>query len=102
MKRIMLLCCAGMSTSLLVQKMQQAAQEADIQVSIRASSEAEAKKQMDDVDVILLGPQVRFLKDQIQKAIGTRDVKLDIIDSASYGRMDGKAVLEHGLRLLGD
>lgn len=101
MKRIMLICSAGMSTSLLVQKMEAAAKETGVECKIWASAEADAKKQMDDVDVILLGPQVRFLKGQIQKAIGDRPIKLEVIDTANYGRMDGKAVLSQGLALMG-
>ena len=100
MKRIMLICSAGMSTSLLVQKMEAAAKEAKVECKIWASAEADAKKQLDDVDVVLLGPQVRFIKDQMIKAIGDRPVKLDIIDTMNYGRMDGKAVLKQGLSLL--
>lgn len=100
MKKIMLVCSAGMSTSLLVQKMEAAAKELNVDCKIWASGEADSKKQLDEADVILLGPQVRFLKDQIIKAIGDRPVKLDVIDTLNYGRMNGKAVLEQGLSLL--
>lgn len=100
MKKIMLICSAGMSTSLLVQKMEAAAKELNVDCKIWASAEADAKKQLDDVDVILLGPQVRFLKDQLAKTVGDRPVKMDIIETMSYGRMDGKAVLQQGLALL--
>lgn len=99
MKRIMLICSAGMSTSLLVQKMEAAAKETGVECKIWACGEAEGKKQLDNVDVILLGPQVRFIKDQMVKAIGDRPVKLEVIDTMSYGRMDGKAVLKQGLAL---
>lgn len=99
MKRIMLICSAGMSTSLLVQKMEAAAKETGVECKIWACGESEGKKQLDNVDVILLGPQVRFIKDQMIKAIGDRPVKLEVIDTMSYGRMDGKAVLKQGLAL---
>lgn len=100
MTRIMLICSAGMSTSLLVEKMKKAAQEQGIECEIWATGESEAKKQMDNVDVMLLGPQVRFLKSQMEKAIAGKNIKLDVIESVSYGTMNGAAVLAQGLNLL--
>ena len=44
MKQILLVCNAGMSTSMLVKKMQQSAAERGIDVSIEAKSITEAKK----------------------------------------------------------
>lgn len=100
MKRIMLICSAGMSTSLLVQKMTAAATELNCDCKIWASAETEAKKQLDNVDVILLAPQVRFIEDQMVKAVGSRPVKIGVIEALNYGRMDGQAVLQQGLALL--
>ncbi|VLI69739.1 PTS system transporter subunit IIB [Streptococcus pneumoniae] len=44
MKQILLVCNAGMSTSMLVKKMQQSATERGIEISIQAKSMTEAKK----------------------------------------------------------
>ncbi|MDN6852771.1 MAG: PTS sugar transporter subunit IIB, partial [Tetragenococcus koreensis] len=57
-KTIMLVCSAGMSTSLLVTKMQKAAEEQGVDTDIFAVSSSEADTQLEnkDVDVLLLGP----------------------------------------------
>ena len=60
MKKIMLVCSAGMSTSLLVTKMKKAADAQGMAIDIFACSESEAKEHYQKVDIILLGPQVRF------------------------------------------
>ncbi|MCB2576015.1 PTS sugar transporter subunit IIB, partial [Listeria monocytogenes] len=60
MKTIMLVCSAGMSTSLLVTKMEKAAAEKGLEAKIFAVAEAEAANHLDEIDVFLLGPQVRF------------------------------------------
>ena len=60
MKQILLVCNAGMSTSMLVKKMQQSATERGIEVSIEAKSITEAKKNIHEADVILIGPQIRY------------------------------------------
>ena len=50
MKQILLVCNAGMSTSMLVKKMQQSATERGIEVSIEAKSITEAKKNIHETD----------------------------------------------------
>lgn len=62
MKNILLVCNAGMSTSMLVQKMQAAAKEQGIEVAIQAKSVTDAANEIDKVDVLLLGPQVGIRK----------------------------------------
>ncbi len=98
MKRIMFICSAGMSTSLLVTKVETAAKAKGIDVKVWAVSESEAKNFYDDVDVILLGPQVRFLKGKVVSAIAGKDVKVDVVETVSYGRMDGEAVLAQAMK----
>lgn len=95
--KILLVCSAGMSTSLLVTKMKKAADEKGIDVEIFALSAGEGKKILKDVDLILLGPQVRFMKNEFLKLA---TVPVDVIDMLSYGRMEGDKVLNHALTLL--
>lgn len=60
MKNIVLCCAAGMSTSMLVQRMQAAAQQKGVEVSIKAVPVAEFKDNLATADIILLGPQVKY------------------------------------------
>lgn len=95
--KILLVCSAGMSTSLLVNKMTKAAQEQGIDAEILAHSVADSKRFLDQVDIILLGPQVRFLKAEMEK---NSKVPVQVIDMMAYGRMDGGRVLENALKEL--
>ncbi|WP_312461277.1 PTS sugar transporter subunit IIB [Proteiniclasticum sp.] len=95
--KILLVCSAGMSTSLLVTKMEKAAKEKGIDVEIFALSAGEGKKILKDVDLVLLGPQVRFMKNEFVKLA---TVPVDVIDMLSYGRMEGEKVLDSALVLL--
>lgn len=95
--KILLVCSAGMSTSLLVTKMKKAAVEKGIDVEIFALGAGEGKKILKDVDLVLLGPQVRFMKNEFLKLA---TVPVDVIDMLSYGRMEGEKVLNHALTLL--
>jgi PTS system cellobiose-specific IIB component len=95
--KILLVCSAGMSTSLLVTKMEKAAKEKGIDVEIFALSAGEGKKILKDVDLILLGPQVRFMKNEFVKLA---TVPVSVIDMMAYGRMEGEKVLNDALALL--
>ncbi|WP_026478687.1 PTS sugar transporter subunit IIB [Alkaliphilus transvaalensis] len=100
MKKIMLVCSAGMSTSLLVTKMNNAAVKKGISAEIFAVSETDAKKHFDNIDVVLLGPQVRYLLNKIEKLLAEKKIPVAVIESINYGTMNGEAVLDQALRLL--
>lgn len=97
MKNILLICSAGMSTSLLVTRMQKAAQEQGIEAKIWAMGATEAKSHLEEADIILLGPQVRFMKAEISKKT-TKPV--EVIDMSAYGTMNGEKVLASALQAL--
>src|SRR5690625_6060709 len=81
-KTIMLVCAAGMSTSLLVSKMQKAAEEKGLDAEIFANSanEADGSLESKDVDVLLLGPQVRFMRSQFEKKVEGKGIPVDVIN----------------------
>lgn len=101
MSNILLVCAAGMSTSMLVNRMKAYAQSENILVNINALAIAEARETIkkNEVDVVLLGPQVRFQKKEMEGAAQGR-VPVAVIDMKSYGEMNGKSVLELALALL--
>lgn len=72
MQNILLVCAAGMSTSMLVKRMQEQAANIKVSVNINAMAISEAKEKIknNEVDVLLLGPQVRFQKNEIRGGSG--------------------------------
>lgn len=99
MKKIVLLCAAGMSTSALVRKMAEAAKESGYDCDISAHPVAEAKNYA-DADYILLGPQVRYRLAEVQKELPNNRVA--VIEMKDYGMMNGKAVLDKVRADMGD
>lgn len=98
MKKIILLCAAGMSTSLLVNKMRQVAEDESETYEIDAYPIAEAIEKAADADVILLGPQVRFQESKVKQMLPDR--KVASIDMRAYGTMNGKLVLEQAKKIM--
>lgn len=99
MVNILLVCSAGMSTSLLVRKMQEAAANKELDAEIWAVGDAESSEESKKADIILLGPQVRFLEKKMKERVGN-DKPVAVIDMASYGTMNGAKVLENALTTL--
>lgn len=98
MKKIMLACSSGMSTSILVTKMQEYAQSLGEEATIWAVGQDQALKEMDGADVVLIGPQMRFLLAKFQKST---DKPVEVIDMMAYGMADGKAAYEQAVKLMG-
>ena len=88
MTKIILLCAAGMSTSALVRKMQDAAKADNYECEISAHPVADASNYA-DADIILLGPQVRYrLKDVQGQLPGNKVAKLCWTMSAKCWRAE--------------
>lgn len=99
-KTITLFCAAGMSTSLLVNKMKQAAAAAGKDYEIAAFSLGELDDRGPLADVILLGPQVRYAKAKVTSKFP--NTPLADIPMQMYGLMDGKGTLGLAMKLLGE
>lgn len=99
---IMLVCAAGMSTSMLVTKMQNAAKEKglDVEIFAVAASEADKKLASQTIDVVLLGPQVRFMAKQFQEKLEPLKIPVEVINMADYGMMNGAKVLEQAVQMM--
>ncbi|MCD8027752.1 MAG: PTS sugar transporter subunit IIB [Erysipelotrichaceae bacterium] len=95
---ILLVCAAGMSTSLLVNRMKEAAIKQGIEAQIEAHPVGSVKSYGDAADVILLGPQVRYELKKVQKMYPGKPV--EIINMQDYGTMNGAKVLAQAQKLL--
>lgn len=101
-KNIMLVCSAGMSTSLLVTKMQKVAETKEISADIFAVGASEVDETLGkrNVDVLLLGPQVRYMKEEFEKKVTGKDIPVDVINMQDYGLINGENVLQTALDLI--
>lgn len=102
-KTIMLACAAGMSTSLLVSSMQKAAEAAgkDYEIFATSTSDVDAKLKEKNPDVVLLGPQVAYMKGEVKSKTDAAGVPMDVINMMDYGMMKGDNVLKTAEALMG-
>ncbi|PRR79324.1 PTS sugar transporter subunit IIB [Clostridium vincentii] len=99
MMKIRLFCAAGMSTSILVDKMKIAAKEKNIEVDIEAFPESQLAKCLENVDVALLGPQVGYKLPKVKVICQAKGIPVEVIPMVDYGMMNGAKVLEFALKL---
>lgn len=98
MIRIMLACAGGFSTSLLMNKMRDEAKKQGIEVTVNAIGEMSVSEHLDEFDVLLLGPQVRYVLNDIRKIVGP-NIPVDVIDMHDYGTMNGANVLNTAINM---
>ena len=84
--KVLLVCAAGMSTSLLTNNMKKNADPDDV---VDAVPVGELESVIDKYDVILLGPQIRFKEKDVKKLAEPKGIPSGVIDMRAYGMMDG-------------
>lgn len=89
-----LFCAAGMSTSILVERMKEAALKKGKEATIAAYSISELDQKVDEIDVALLGPQVGFQLEKAKEICIPKNVPVEVIAMADYGMANGMAVLK--------
>ncbi|MFA9375312.1 MAG: PTS sugar transporter subunit IIB [Lachnotalea sp.] len=100
MTYITLVCAAGMSTSMLMAKMQKSANAQGMEAKIIAMSEAKFESYDEPTNVLLLGPQISYLEDDLRKKYEPQGMKVKVINMMDYGMMNGEKVLKDALALL--
>ena len=100
MNKIMLCCSAGMSTSLPVKKMVAEAEKRQLPVEIKAFGAAEFDEQVAKYQVVLLGPQVKYMLADLQSRAKPFGVPVEPIAMPDYGMQRGDKVLDFALSLI--
>lgn len=96
-KVITLFCSAGMSTSMFAKKMQEAADERGLNYEIEAYGLAEVDEKGPDADIILIGPQARYIVSEVAEKFPNTPVK--DIPMQMYGLMQGEKGLDFAMKL---
>ena len=101
-KKVYLFCDAGMSTSIMVNKMQGIANKHDMPLEISAYPIARAQEivEKEKPICILLGPQVKFLLNKTKETFEPMGIPVAAIEPEIYGAMDGEKALKAVLKLV--
>lgn len=99
---IRLFCAGGMSTSILMKKIEEAAVKKGLEVDVKANPAGLIDKccSEEKVDVALIGPQVAYEMNRIKPICEKYKVPVEVIPMLDYGRMNGEKVLDLALGLI--
>jgi len=100
MKNITLVCAAGMSTSLLVNKMKEAAKKLSYEAEIQAISKDKLPEVIGQTDVLLLGPQIGYMEHEFKSKYADQNIPIFVINTVDYGMMNGEKVLQQAISAL--
>lgn len=99
MYKITLACAGGFSTSMMASRMKEAAKAQGIDVDINAVAEEDIELYSDS-DILLLGPQLGYRQQELQKDFS---MPVLVINFQDYGSMNGKNVLNDAIsKMKGD
>lgn len=91
MKKVLICCNTGVTTSMLVAKIKNAARERELDIDVEATPMATAADKIGGVDVVLLGPQVGYAKAAFEEA-GAQ--KVEVISVEDYAQQAAGAILD--------
>jgi len=77
--KIMLICAGGMSTGILMKKMVKWGEEKNRPITVKAYGISEYEQEVDQYEVILLGPQISYKLNDIKN-----NVNIPVAQIASY------------------
>ncbi|RDU37837.1 PTS sugar transporter subunit IIB [Neobacillus piezotolerans] len=91
--KILLCCAAGMSTSLLVRKLQSLVSKEKKGYVIQAMDQDSAEVHLKNFDVVLIGPQIRYTLPRLKKIGESYEIPVEVINPTDYGRNNVEAIL---------
>ena len=97
--RILLICANGLSTSILMNKMQKWGKEKNIELEVRAVPMSEYLNVYKNFDCILIGPQISYQYNEIKA--NAIDVPVEKISPMDYGMSNVENIMKQVKACLG-
>lgn len=99
--KIVLCCAGGFSTTMLMDSMKKTVKDsAKLNIddfSFTAIPVDLLNSEVEDCDVLVVGPQIAHKLDYIKPIIAPYNIPYVVVDQATYGKMDGATVLKMAL-----
>lgn len=99
MINVVMLCSMGASTAMLAKKVRQAADKAGVEMRVAAYPATMANDHVGEADVILLGPQVKYMLADIKRLAG--DTPVETIGMQDYGMLRSENVFRQIMGIVG-
>ncbi|WP_445622901.1 PTS sugar transporter subunit IIB [Lacticaseibacillus paracasei] len=94
MKHVLLICGSGASSGFMAAAIRKAAKKKGEEISVKAASEAQLDDRLDEIDTLLIGPHLAYIKDDVVNKIKGKNIKVAIIPQLIYGSLNGAKALD--------
>lgn len=101
MKKILLVCGSGASSGFMAKNIRTAAKERELEISVKARSDSEVEDFIEEIDLLLVGPHLKYMLHDLVEIAKPYDVPVRIIAEDAYGALDGDTVLNSIMEYLG-
>lgn len=98
--KIMLACGTGQSSGFMASRMRRAAKKLEVSAEINARSDAEIDENLDRIHVLLLGPHLKYMEEEVKERAKSSNVVVAVIPQDVYGALDGEKAVEIAIGLL--
>ena len=98
--KILLVCGGGASSGFLCQKMRMSAKQQGIDASVDAISETELEDCLDDVNVVLFGPHLRYMEKELEEILNPEGIPFEFIPEQYYATLDGEKTLDYAKQMI--
>ncbi|WMC92138.1 PTS sugar transporter subunit IIB [Kineothrix sp. MB12-C1] len=96
---ILFVCGGGASSSFIAQNVRKAGKSTGVDVNVEAIGETELEDYIEGKDIILIGPHLKYLEDDLAEIINEYNVPYAFISEQDYAKMNGESILEQAFKL---
>lgn len=101
MKRILIICGAGESSGFMAKNIRKVVKERNLEYSFMARSDSEVDEYIGEIDMLLLGPHLKYMYQDMVEYARPYGVPVHVIDQKAYGTLDGAAIVDFVVKELG-
>ena len=91
------MCGTGASSGFMASKTRKALRSRNMDIEISARSDSELEDVMNSADLILIGPHLKFIKDEMINIIKESNltIPVEVISQKIYGSLNGEALADY-------
>lgn len=97
MKEVLIVCGAGASSGFLARNVRIALKKRGLEneYSVIARSDSELEEYIDEIDMLLIGPHLKYLYPEEKKYCEEHgNIPVYVIDQKTYGGLNGEAIVD--------
>jgi len=92
---VLLVCGSGASSGFMAANMRKAASKQGLDIDIKARSESEIENYIDEINVLMVGPHLAYILDEVEEYTHGEDVKVILMKPDYYSVLNGEMAIAH-------